>query len=142
MALTTAKYKELVLRIVGDEEDTVLSQIDVIWELHSDKSPDALRYHHVVMAAIDLLAARNRQLFSFAEKDRRVDLDKKFDHLMKMRAQAQTAITSFNSDTLLQGVPAVGMLEAYAPVEATPGSPWPDPNDAIYRGDPTTWWRR
>lgn len=140
MALTEAEYKQLIQVEVGDD-GTVQAQINVLWRKHSLRQPIELQYLYVKRNAIELLMGSVWADFSTRLPSRaELLLREKFANLKEMLAMVNAEIAGFVMPILVDvdgssSVASVQQMEATVPVPGVAG--FPDPNDPIYRGDPT-----
>jgi hypothetical protein len=135
MPLTIDKHKIVILNALKDDEQQVLPLIDLLFLKHDDITPLKLRALYVQRDAAYILAGNLREQFNFSEKDRRVDLQDKFDNAMALYERSMEEIKAFSAAQAVggQGAYVGGTLTTTAPV-APPAGWGVDGNSRAYSG--------
>jgi hypothetical protein len=141
---------ELIITEVGDD-GTVANVMDTIWALYSPYAlyqtldgRHTVQYLYAKIKAIDVMMGRYAPQFTFAKRDRKLELGNLFKNWKDMREIAQRELDAVLSAIASVGGVSVADMDAYAApqFELPSGSLLPDPNDSAYNtGNPLrpTW---
>lgn len=149
MPLTADQYKTLIITEVGDDEASSLAaQMEIYWEMAGMEVARALptlknsalvllhTYRYAKLKAIDLMLGKVRKkVTQTSNTGASTKLSELTDNLEGMRSALLDDIKSFEEKMTRAGRrPVLGMRSATGMTE--PPSGFPDPNSAVYRGEP------
>lgn len=124
MPLTDDQYKDLVVLEVGDVDDLVSTQIDVLWTLYDTQTDAYTQYLYAKRKAIEILMGNVReQVTREVDGPLRIWLSDKFKNLQGMYQTVDAELTTVTARAAASsGVAAVGQLN----------TPYTDPTSATY----------
>lgn len=128
MPLTQTDAKTLVLAKVGDPDNLIVDNWDLLWNRHKDKGD--VQYLYIVIDACDLYLGSVRTSVQFTADGLSVHLE---ELTANLRAIKQAALDEIKRYRASQG-PAVGVLTTNTLLPGYTG--FPDPNAQTYIGDP------
>ena len=146
MSLSDAEEIAMVIAMVGDEQNILLQNVPLLWDLYASKAqiyPD-LRLLYVRRDAINLVLPTARKKANFAQAGgAQVSASVWFDHLLLMQKTAQAEIVRLEAKAARsRSAGAAGTISTVTG-SVPPGSPnwvppppYVDANSSLYKGDP------
>jgi hypothetical protein len=134
----------LIQQQVGDQDTNLLLPIiPVVWNAHASKDDiiDGLRYQYTLRDIIDVVRGQVWQQVQNTQGDAQFHLEQKHASLSVRYDDCQAEILRLEGHAQGNRAGIIGQLTTKTPrrpgpFRETPRGPYPDPNDAGYRGDP------
>jgi hypothetical protein len=146
MTITATQLKTFLITRVGDlPGGPVDLNIELIWEMHSDKANlgPLMQFRYALVEAIDTMLGNKKELYINFMTDRvTIDNSDQRDTLNKLRDATLAQIKMVEGRASAARGGAIGAITTTTPIQSpTAGIYQPeDPSARIYRGDP--YWPR